>query len=321
MAATDIDIRWDEASGSEVMIAVREAGYYVRCGRVLGLTNANTTSETALTDVVVASGQVPYTHPDARLINWKLRYAIVRGDSQTTGLVWAHYAPLQFAGSPIEKLAIEAGGAIEYEPSERMWDTGHSFKVKLPGDTPETTVTVDETLDTADADVSLQTLAFPRVTKVLSLYGLFANVPRNLEKIENAVNDSAWPAASPGAFRMGLRPRGIGYWKADPVRVRWSQRDGLYAVAVTLASRGILPGEDWSTYKFAQDPTTGKFLAPSAAMMNALLSLDYQYDIVNNVGGVLKVGLYHLAPFAAVLNPILQNSPLSTDTPFNPLGI
>lgn len=320
MAATDIDIVWNQVSGTEVMLAVREAGYTVRCGRILGMTSANTTSDRALTDAVIRSGKVPLTHPDPAFTGWSLRYAIARGDSQTTGLVWAHYAPLNFSGSPIEKLAIEAGGAVSYEPTERLWQTGEPFLVKLPSDDDTGNPTYDTTLNTTDAKVSLQTLAYPRITKVLSIYGLFATVPANLEDIENRVNSGAWPALTPGTLRMGLRPRGIGYWRADPVRARWSQRDGLYAVSITLASRGTLPGEDWSDYKFAQDPTTGKFLAPSTALMTKLVNLDYSYGVINNRGGVIKAGQYYTANFAAILNPLLQNTSLVPDTPFNSLG-
>jgi hypothetical protein len=313
-----ITIIWDQVSGSEVMLAVREAGYYVRCGAVRGMTDAVTTPTKALTDAVMDSADAPpYDHPDARLTTFKLRYVIVRADSPTTGMIWAHYAPLTYSGSPIERLAIEAGGAIEYEQSERLWETGEPFLVRLPSDPPETGSVVDSTLDTADADVSLQTLALPRVTKIISLYGLFAEVPGNLEDLDNCVNSVDWPPASPGVARLGLSPRRKGHWLASPTRVRWSQRDGLYAVAVTLASKGKLTGEDWSSYKFAVDPTTGKFLAPSAALMTVLADQAYEYGIRNNTGGVLKVGQFHLANFAAILNPLIQNSPLE---PASPLG-
>lgn len=318
----DIQIIWNQVSGTELMLAVREAGYAVLCGRVLGMTSENTTSNKALTDALVASGQIPYEHPDSSLAatGFVLRYAIIRGDSQTTGLVWAHYAPLQFSGSPIERFAIEVGGAIEYEQMERLPETGEPFNVQLPdSDTPEVEVTKGD-YSTVSNLVTLQTLAVPRVTKVLSLYGLFGTVPRNLEQLENRVNNAAWPAVTPGTTLMGLGSRGVGYWRADVPRVRWSQRDGLYAVSLTLVSKGTLPGEDWSSYKFSQDPTTGKFLSPANALMAALTVQEYAYGIRNNGGGVLKVGLYHTANFAAILNPILNNTPLRVDTPFNALG-
>jgi hypothetical protein len=317
MAITTI---WDQVSGSELMIGVREAGYAVRCGRVRGLTDALTTSYQALTAAVMSSDEPPpYTHPDPLLSSYKLRYAIVRGDSPTSGLIWAHYAPLQFSGSPIERLAIESGGAIEYEQSERLWETGEPFWVRVPGDPAETSAGV-VVYDADDAGQwSLQSLAYPRVTKVLSLYGLFAEVPDNLEDLDNRVNSSAWPSPTAGVASLGLGPRPVGHWKADPTRARWSQRDGLFAVAVTIASKGKLAGEDWSEYKFAHDPTTGKLLAPTNALMTALVGQTYAYGIRNNVGGVLKAGQHRTANFAAILNPLIQNTPLRPDSPLGNL--
>ncbi len=320
MAATDIQIIWDQVSGSEIMLAVREFGYVVRCGRVLGITSANTTTVKALVDVAMATGQVPYKHPDARLTGYVLANVIVRGDSQTTALIWARYQPISFAGSTVEKFAIEIGGAIEFERMERLPDTGEPFNVQLPDSTtPETSVTLGD-YSTVSNLVTLQTLAVPRVTKVLSLYGLFASVPANLEQIENRVNSVAWPAAAPGTTIMGLAARPVGYWKCDVPRVRWSNRDGMYAVALTIASKGNLPGEDWSSYTFSQDPTTGKFLSPSKDLMSHLVDQEYAYGIRNTGGGVLKVGLLQTANFAAILSPLISNTPLRPDTPFNDLG-
>jgi hypothetical protein len=324
-----IQVIWDQVQGSERRLAVRESGYDVRSGLVLGLSDLDFASYELLSKAILSSDNPPPNeHPDASLAaqGFVLYDVIVRPDSAQTARIWARYQPIAFSGSPVEGLAMEGRSQEHYEQFERHPRTGKPFTVALPSDPPETTPSVSSH-DPASAKVNLATLGYPEHLDVITCYGLFRAVPSELHLLRKKVNDAAWPpAASAPSFSMtqgvsaagalGLSPRPRGHWLATPLDWRWSQRDGRFAVSFSLLSRGDRQGEDWSAYTFAVNPATGKKIAPDSALMTALLAQSYEDDIRNNNGGVLKSGNFETISFSSILGPFLNGTFLGNRNPF-----
>jgi hypothetical protein len=91
---------------------VRESGYDVRSGLVLGLSDLDFASYELLSKAILSSDNPPPNgHPDTSLAaqGFVLYDVIVRPESAQTARIWARYQPISFSGSPVDKLGD--GGA------------------------------------------------------------------------------------------------------------------------------------------------------------------------------------------------------------------
>jgi hypothetical protein len=88
-----------------------------------------------------------------------------------------------------------------------------------------------------------------------------------------------------------------GYWKCIQWETRLSRYSGYYTLEAAAATKG---NEDWSDTEILFNPATGDAVTPAAGDVTFAANATYNYGIIVNSPGILKVGLYSLANFGAV---------------------
>lgn len=281
-----LSVTWDIMDGGEIAAHVRSGGRIVRVGHVRGITSTSTTAPTALPDILAFAPAYGEPYPDPRYSSFVVVYVTARGIPGTRGTMarlYVHYESPRLAGAaPIESFAIEDVTTLVAEPTQVIPGTLTPMLVNLETDEP------DPDADPQPATVKMVTATYPRTYRAVVLYGLFNTRPSTtIRYAANCVNHSTWE---------GL-PRG--YWRCEGPRVRYSNRDGLFAVSVGFLSKGDQPGEDWSTYSFARDDL-GEYVKPTETLMNTLKAQDYEFGKRWSTRGVYKAGLYRTANFSAI---------------------
>lgn len=275
----------DTVTDAEVQDSLRTRSRFVRTGIVGGLTTAVTSSTLALLDAVSVTPGMPAKGSilHASYPQYILQHRVARGIENTKGTkarVWLHYETLGGGGTPMERFAAQDTTSLSVEPRQTLPGTLKPFLLSMNN------TAVNYTTDPQPANVVTVTSSHPREYRALILFGLFADRP-NISVLDaaNCVNNATW---------QGLAK---GYWRCGGPDVRYSSRDGMYAITVGFMTKG---DQDWSTYEFGRDPITGKLATPTTTIMDVLRAQTYVNDVVYAKNGVLKYGGYPLANFATI---------------------
>jgi hypothetical protein len=94
-----------------------------------------------------------------------------------------------------------------------------------------------------------------------------------------------------------------GYWLCTYYDEQWDNVSKKYRVTIAFTTKGE---EDWSTYWVARLPS-GEYHAVPQATTNALRQQRYASGIRNAFNGILKVGLYQLAPFERLFGSLIKD--------------
>lgn len=276
-----IEVVWDTVEDAEASDSLRDQDRIVRTAFVKGIDIAAVmSSKLALMKVLEDTPDIPDLGDqfDVAYPNYFCMHRVARGIPNTGGSMarlWVHYETPGGGGTPIERFAAEDSTVLVAAPTQKVTGTGVPLLVSSTGDAP----------DIGEATTTLVTSTAPRVMRSLVLYGLFSDRPStSVLAASNKVNNGTWQGGA------------AGYWRCEGPRVRYSSRDGMYAVSVGFLTK---MDEDWSTYEFAKDPTTGLFIKPDEGILSGLLSAPYAQGVQHDTDGILKVGHYETYNFAS----------------------
>lgn len=284
----------DTVQDAEVQQSLHQGSRFIRTGIVKGLTLADTTSKLALLAALDDAPDMPDIGEqlDDEYPEFFLMFRTARGIDGTKGTmarVWLHYETLRGGGIPVERFTVRDTGYLIAEPTNVFPGTAKQLLCSTTSSSPD----YDGTQRATDRPI---TANWPRNQRVLQLVGLFADrPPLALLNAGNTVNHAEWQS----------RPRG--YWRMDPPDVQWSDATGMYRVGVDVMSKGIRPGEDWSTYEIPIDPNTGHQVKVADSVLAALYAQTYELGVRNDKNGVWKGGFYPVSNLSSLLGDELGN--------------
>lgn len=279
----------DTVTDGEIAQGILDGGRVVRTGIIKGMTIATVNAPSvALMNALALAPNVPTLGSvlgGGAAANYVCIYRTARGIPNTGGSMarfWAHYETPGGGGTPLERFAVEDVTNLIAEPIGVFPGTAQQLRVSLTSTAP------DYTNDSPPDDDRPVTANYPRVMRSLVLYGLFSNRPSSaVLNSANCVNDDFW---------QGL-PQG--YWRCEGARVRYSSRDGLYAVSVGFLTKGEGDGRDWSTYVVPRK-SDGTLATVKSDVLGTLYGQDYAPGIANDTDGIGKFGFYDTANFSAI---------------------
>ncbi len=285
-------LKLDTIKDAEVQQSLRTQSRLVRTGFLSGITPALfTDKKTALIKAMETAPGIPLLADQLDATNYpqyRCVFRIARPIPSTGGQcawVYLHYETPNTSGTPLERFAAEDVTTLVSEATN-----------VFPGTAQQLLCSTDDTLPVYDAGGALFanerpiTANYPRVMRALVLYGLFADRPNtSVRKAANKVNDAEW---------AGL-PKG--YWRCEGPRVRYSNRDGMYAVSVGFLAKGDEDdeGADWTTYEVPRG-ADGSLLKVDSDDLQDLYDGDYEYGVRSDTNGLWAGGLYKLWDFGAV---------------------
>lgn len=280
-------LKLDLAKDAEIEQSLLNGFALTRVGIVSGITSAVTTSQLALIDILNNAPGMPQLGDflSAGHHEYVCLHRIARPVQNTSGQkawVWIRYETPGGGGTPLERFAAEDVANLVAEPSDVFPGTAQQIRCSTTATAPQYT-----SLTPPDTDRPVK-VNWPRVMRGLVLYGLFANRPSgNVLNATNCVNDGTW---------QGLDR---GYWRCEGPRVRYSSRDGMYAVSVGFSTKGAGRGRDWSTYEIARSADGTQAGVKTSDLIDAY-NEQYEYGLRNDVNGFWKGGLYELANFSQI---------------------
>lgn len=281
---------WDTVSDAQLEQSLASGGRLVRTGIVKGLTTAIAPSKKALFAVVnTAPGISALGDPfDVDIPSYICVYTVARGVPNTKGTmarVWQHFETPGGGGTPLERFAAEDSITLSSEPTSVFPGTGKQLRCSLTGTSPSYAPTNGR--PSADTDRPI-TANYPRTLRSLVLYGLFADrPPLAVADAVNTVNSATW---------QGL---GAGRWRCEGARVRYSSRDGMYAVTCGFLTKGSGAGQDWTTYEVPR-LSTGEPAAVKSSDLATLYAAPYQNAVRSDKNAIFAAGLYETRNFTSI---------------------
>jgi hypothetical protein len=221
------------------------------------------------------------------------------GDSQAVVLVYYASVLPPGQGGMDETLVIRDTTTLMQETTQLMPPSLglRQLRVSLEDDATPGAMPSD------DAEAKTATVSYPVPLRNRVLTGVFnRRRPDSWRQCVRRVNDRLF---------LGLD---AGYWLCTYYDEQWDNASKKYRVTLAFTTKGE---EDWSTYWVARTPS-GEYHAVPQGVTNSLRQQRYAPGVRNAFNGILKVGLYHVAPFERLFGSIVQEP--SVPTQFNGNG-
>jgi hypothetical protein len=123
-------------------------------------------------------------------------------------------------------------------------------------------------------------LTYTQPLRVVSVSALLFGQPVDNQDVVGKVNLGFW------------RNKPQGYWKVFAYETRQSKYSGYWTMEAAAATKG---NEDWSDVEMLFMPATGDLVEPASGDVTFAANAPYNFGIIVNSPGILKVGLYELA--------------------------